>query len=108
MIAEIRRNSLYPKSEWTELSAILPIDPSVVYPKLRTALDEAEAFVARMPTEKIGLLFLRDGKIVQPDPDRLDEYQTHSGQRRGHWPSSAEIETAMLEHYDLKPSKPEP
>ena len=24
--------------------------------------------------------------VVQPDPARLDHYQTHAGQRRGQWP----------------------
>lgn len=106
MISEIRRNSLYPKSEWRALVAVQPFDPEIVYPKLRAALDEAEAFVNRMPTDKVGLLFLENGKVVQPDPDKLDQYQTHAGERRGHWPSNSEIETAMLEHYNLKPGKP--
>ena len=70
--------------------------------RLRQALDEAAAFVARMPTEKAGLLFLEAGNVVQADPDRLDRYQTHSGRRRGHWPSSPEITTAMLERYNKK------
>ncbi len=34
---------------------------------------------------------------MQPDPTRLDSYQTHAGQRRGHWPSSPEISAAMFE-----------
>ncbi len=62
-------------------------------------LDEAEEFVTRMPTDLIGLLFLKDGKIVQPDPDRLNEYTTHAGRRRGHWPTNAEISVAMFELY---------
>ena len=73
---------------------------------LRLALDQAEAFVLRMPTEKIGLLFMENGKVVQPDPDRLDDYTTHAGQRRGHWPTSMEISTAMFEHYKEKPPSP--
>jgi hypothetical protein len=103
MIAEIRRNSLYPKSEWRALVTVEPFDPAIVYPKLRAALDEAEAFVNRMPTDLAGLLFLKDGKVVQPDPGHLDQYQTHAGQRRGHWPSSPEIETAMLAAYKPNP-----
>ena len=103
MISEIRRNSLYPRKEWEELAAVQPFDPAVVYPKLRASLDEAEAFVNRIPTDKVGLLFLKDGKVVQPDPDKLDQYQAHAGQRRGHWPSNSEIESAMLAHYNLKP-----
>jgi hypothetical protein len=66
---------------------------------LYRALDEAEAFVTKMPTGKIGLLFLEAGHAVQPDPDRLAAYQEHRGRRQGHWPSSVEITAAMLEHY---------
>jgi hypothetical protein len=47
--------------------------------RLRSALDEAESFVTSMPTEKMGLLFLKDGRVVQPDPARLPDYQTHAG-----------------------------
>jgi hypothetical protein len=63
------------------------------------------SFVARMPTDKLGLLFLEAGEVVQPDPDRLDTYQTHAGQRRGQWPSSTEISAAMFERYNKKPSR---
>ena len=100
LIAEIRRNSNYPTVDWRRLAATEPLEPLIVMAQLRAALDEAEAFVSKMPTDKVGLLFLKDGKVVQPDPDRLDEYQTHSGQRRGHWPSSSEIESAMFERYN--------
>lgn len=99
MIAEIRRNSRYSREEWDELETYAPIDPAEVISKLRAALEEADEFVLRMPSEKAGLLFLENNKIVQPDPARLDQYQTHAGQRRGHWPSNADIESAMLEHY---------
>jgi hypothetical protein len=66
--------------------------------RLHEALMEAEAFVARMPTDKIGLLFFKDGKIVQPDPEHLEAYTAHAGQRQGHWPSSSEIGSALLVH----------
>jgi hypothetical protein len=100
LIAEIRRNSNYPAAEWRALVTAEPIDPPAVLARLRTALDEAEAFVARMPTEKIGLLFLDSGKVVQPDPDHLESYETHAGQTRGHWPSSPGITKAMMEYYN--------
>jgi hypothetical protein len=96
LIAEVRRNSNYPLAEWRELLTSEPLDPHVVMTRLRAALDEAEAFVTRMPTDKLGLLFLKDGHVAQPDPALLQDYQTHSGRRRGHWPSSAEITTEML------------
>jgi hypothetical protein len=99
LIAEIRRNANYPAAEWRALVSSEPLDPNAITSRLRGALDQADAFVTRMPTDKVGLLFLKDNQVVQPDPDRLDEYQTHAGRRRGHWPSSSEISHAMLEHY---------
>lgn len=104
LIAEIRRNSSYPAAEWRAIASAEPIDPAIVIKKLRAALDDAEAFVSRMPTEKLGLLFFQAGKVIQPDPDRLDSYQTHAGQLRGHWPTNADITAAMLERYNKKPN----
>lgn len=65
LIAEIRGNSHYPAAEWRALIAAEPLDPRVVIAQLNTAIEDAEAFVR------------------QPDPDRLEDYQTHAGQRRG-------------------------
>ncbi len=106
LIAEIRRSSNYPKAEWSKLMSSQPLDPQNILRRLRGALDEAELFVGQMPTEKAGLLFLKGGHVVQPDPAHLDEYQVHAGKRRGHWPTSAEISTAMLERYNQKPPTP--
>lgn len=104
LIAEIRRNSHYPAAEWRAVSSAELIAPATITKKLRAALDEAEAFVSRMPTDKLGLLFLQAGKVVQPDPARLDSYQTHAGQLRGHWPTSADISSAMFERYNKRPN----
>jgi len=104
LIAEIRRNSSYPAGEWRALVTAEPLDPQMILAKLREALTSAEAFVSQMPTERAGLLFLQDGRVVQPDPARLQDYQTHAGQRRGQWPSSAEITSAMLEQYKTPPT----
>jgi hypothetical protein len=103
LIAEIRRNAHHPAAEWRALVTTEPLDPGAVTTQLRAALDDAEAFVARMPTDKVGLLFLKVGVVVQPDPNGLDGYHTHAGQRRGQWPTSAEISAAMFEHYSQKP-----
>jgi hypothetical protein len=97
LIAEIRRNANYPAAEWRALQMREPIDPQVITSRLRAVLDAAEAFVLRMPTEKLGLLFLMGDKVVQPDLDHLQDYPTHAGRRRGHWPSNAEITAAMFE-----------
>lgn len=104
LIAEIRRNAQYPAAEWRAIVSSEPLAPEAIIGRLRAALDEADAFVARMPTEKVGLVFLKEGRVVQPDADRLDDYETHAGQRRGHWPGSAEISAAMVERY--KTEKP--
>jgi hypothetical protein len=79
LIAEIRRNSNYSRQEWRELETSEPIDPGATMILLRAALEEAESFVTRMPTSVAGVLFLKDNEVVQPDPDRLQDCQTHSG-----------------------------
>jgi hypothetical protein len=103
LIAEIRRNEHYSPPEWRALLTSEPLDPAIVMARLRRALDDAESFVLKMPTEMAGLLFLKDGKPVQPDPAKLAEYQTHAGRRRGHWPGSLEIEAAMWDRYKTPP-----
>jgi hypothetical protein len=106
LIDEIRRTSNYRAEDLQSVPTTEPIDPKAFYARLREILDDAEAFVMRMPTEKAGLLFLKDGKVVQPDPDHLNSYTTHAGQRRGHWPSSPEITAAMFGHYPKPPLRP--
>src|SRR6266571_477204 len=51
LIAEIRRNSNYPAADWRALMSTEPIDPKITTMRLRSALDDAETFVARMPTD---------------------------------------------------------
>jgi hypothetical protein len=99
LVAEIRRQGHYRDEELRSVATTVPIDVKAFYSFLNKILADAEAFVRRMPTDKAGLLFLKDGKVVQPDPDHLDDYTTHAGQRRGHWPSSYEITAAMFERY---------
>lgn len=98
LVAEIRRNARYPAEELRQLVADPPIDPDATMRRLRAALDEADQFVATMPSDKAGLLFLHAGRPVQPDPAMLDAYATHGPKRRGHWPSSPDITAAMLAH----------
>lgn len=108
LIAEIRRNANFPLAEWRALATSQPLDPQLVTARLRAALDDAEAFVTSMPTGKLGLLFLQGAAVVQPDPARLDIYRTHTGQRRGQWPSSPEITAAMFEAAASKRDHPIP
>lgn len=101
LVSEIRRNSHYPRELWETLRNDEPLDPETIMSKLRTALDDADTFFGQMPTEKIGRLFLDNGKVVQPDPAHLDRYVEHKGARRGHWPSNPDIANAMMQSFDL-------
>jgi hypothetical protein len=97
LIGEIRRNARYRADDYTDLALTAPVDAGDVARRLRKALDEAESFVRAIPAGKEGLLFLKDGVPTQPEPDTLASYVEHAGQRRGHWPSSAEMGSAMLD-----------
>ena len=99
LVAEIRRNGRYLQADYDRLQIETQIDARATALALRAALDDADAFVRRMPAGQEGLLFLQEGEPVQPDPMRLDHYTPHGGQQRGHWPSSPEIGRAMMEKY---------
>ena len=99
IIAEIRRNGRYQQADYDRVMSEAPIDAAVTAQALRVALDAADEFVRAMPAGKEGLLFLRDGQPVQPDPAALEGYVEHGGQLRGHWPSSGEIGRAMMGRY---------
>ena len=97
LVAEIRRNARYLRDDYADLAMVGPVDAGEIARRLRTALEDAEAFIRAMPVGKEGLLFLKDGRPVQPNPATHEGYVEHAGRRRGHWPSSPEIGSAMLE-----------
>lgn len=104
LISEIRRIARYQDYDLEGLDMTEPLTAGELSRKLRAALNDAEAFVVKMPSEKAGLLFLAtNGKIVQPDPATLDRYVTHAGSRGGHWPSSPELASAMLRTWPSAP-----
>jgi hypothetical protein len=108
IINEIRRNARYTAADFRRIDSDPPIDPAATMTRLREVLREAEAFVSRMPTDRAGLLFLKEGRVVQPDPDCWEKYQTHAGRNRGHWPSSPEITAAMFDRYHKEQNGIEP
>jgi hypothetical protein len=71
IINEIRRTARYTEADFRRVASDPPIDPAATMTRLRDILGEAEGFVARMPTYKVGLLFLKDGRVVQPGSARL-------------------------------------
>jgi len=97
ILAEISRRSRLTPSEISALSAERPIDPSDLHRRIRLMLDDAEDYLQRLPSDAVGFVFLKNGKPVQPDPTRLQDYEKHEGSRRGRWPSSSEIGPPLLE-----------
>ena len=76
LISEICRNARYRADDYEDLTLTAPIDAGAVARRFREILDEADAFVRAMPAGPEGLVFLKDGVPVEPDPaDReiLDE-----------------------------------
>jgi hypothetical protein len=96
LIGEICRNARYRADDYADLQLTEPVDADGVARRLHEALDGADAFVQAMPAGKEGLLFLERGVPVRPDPANLAPYAEHEGRRRGHWPSSSDITSAML------------
>ena len=103
IVNEIRRMARYTADDFRPIASNPPIDPAATMRRLWEVLREAEDFIARMPTAKVGLLFFEGASIVQPDPDQLDSYPSHAGRRRGHWPTNLEISTAMLKRTTGEP-----
>ena len=98
ILAEISRRSWLTASDIAALSTEKPIDPSDMHRRIRAMLDDAEAYLQKLPSDAVGFVFLEEGRPVQPDPTRLQDYVKHTGSRRGRWPSSSEIEDAMLDN----------
>ena len=101
IIAEIRRNGRYQQADFDRVLSARIIDAAATSRDIRAALDEADAFVRAMPAGDEGLLYLgTDGRPVQPDPAALAGLVAHGGRHRGHWPSSPQIDRAMMERHD--------
>jgi hypothetical protein len=103
LIAEIRRNARYPAEELRQLASAMPLDANQLMQDFKSALRAAEDFVASMPTERAGQLFLQDGRVVQPDAQNLQSYISHRPVRRGHWPTNPELTAAMLARLQAPP-----
>ena len=99
MLAEITRHSRFTAEEFRVLATERPIDVSDMHQRIRRMLEEAEKFISRLPSADVGVVFLDGDKPVQPDLTTMSRYRHHAGARRGHWPTSSEIGSAMLERY---------
>lgn len=76
-----------------------PIDVPGLHRRIRRMIENAESFVAMLPSEAAGVVFLDGDRPVQPDVTALDRYRRNPSAPRGRLPSSAEISRAMPERY---------
>jgi hypothetical protein len=103
MLAEITRHSRFTAEEFQVLATERPIDPPDLHRRIRSMIEDAERFISRVPSDAVGVVFLKNGKPVQPDLETLETYQRHAGAPGGIWPTSPEISAAMLERYKNGP-----
>jgi hypothetical protein len=104
MLAEITRHSRFTAEEFQALATEQPVDVPGLHRRIRSMIEDAEAFIAKLPSDAVGVIFMGGDKPVQPDVNALDRYQRNPGAPGGLWPSSPDIARAMLERYgDPKP-----
>ncbi len=103
MLAEITRHSRFTAEEFQALATERPLDPPALHRRIRNMIEDAERFISRVPSDAVGVLFLKNGKPVQPDLEALETYQRHAGTPGGIWPTSPEISAAMLERHNSGP-----
>jgi nucleotidyltransferase AbiEii toxin of type IV toxin-antitoxin system len=99
MLAEITRHSRFTAEEFEALATEEPVDVPGLHRRIRSMIEDAESFIAKLPSDAVGVIFMDGEKPVQPDVSALDKYQRNPGAVRGFWPSSPEISRAMLERY---------
>jgi hypothetical protein len=99
MLAEITRHSRFTAEEFAALATEAPLDAHALHRRIRDMLAEAGTFIAALPSDAVGVVFMDGDRPVQPDVTALDKYQRNPGAPRGAWPSSAAIESAMLERH---------
>lgn len=60
-------------------------------------IEGAERFIGQVPSNEVRFVFLGCNIPVQPETGEFEKYTRRSGSRRGMWPSSSEIASAMLD-----------
>ncbi len=100
LLAEITRHSRFTAEEFRVLATERPVDVPDLHRRIRSMIEDAQDFIGRIPSDAVGFVFLEGEKPVQPDLDHLQKYRRNPGARRGLWPSSSEISSAMLDRYN--------
>ena len=99
MLVEITRHSRFTAEEFQALATEQPVDVRGLHRRIRAMIEDAESFIATLPSDAVGVVFLDAGKPVQPDVSALDLYGRNPGAPAGVWPTSPAIDHAMLERY---------
>lgn len=100
MLAEITRHSRFTVEEFQALATEEPVDAPALHRRIRDMIEDAETFIAKLPSDAVGVVFMDGDKPVQPDVSRLGAYRRNPGAPGGLWPSSPDIARAMLERYN--------
>lgn len=90
LIDMIGRFARYRQEELIDLGTGTMWDAGDLSRRIKTALAQATDFVEAMPADRAGSAFLKDGRVVQPDPLRLTNYEVRDATRRGVWPMADE------------------
>jgi hypothetical protein len=96
VVSGLQRNTLWDPDRIREITSSTPIDYKSEFRSFKEKLRDAEGFIATITEKDLGLLFLENGKPVQPDMRRLSSYERHTPKNGGHWPSSRDIEPELL------------
>ena len=99
MLAEITRHSRFTAEEFQALATEQPVDVRGLHRRIRSMIEDAERFIANLPSDAVGVVFLDGDKPVQPNVNALDGYQRNPGAPAGVWPTSPDIGRTMLERY---------
>jgi len=97
LVNEIRRNARYRQEEYDALQISEPVNAAVISRSLKDILKSASAFIQTMPIGLEGRLFMTDGKVVQPDASRLDDYELRESHIGGIWPSTSKIDSDAIQ-----------
>jgi len=97
MLAEIIRHSRFTIEEFQALATEQPIDVPGLHRRIRGMIEDVESFIARLPSDAVGVIFMEGERAVQPDVNALDKYQRNPGAPSCFWLTSPEISRAMLE-----------
>lgn len=93
------RPSRFTAEEFQAVATEEPVDVPGLHHRIRSMIKDAETFIAKLPSEAVGVIFMDGERPVQPDVNALDQYQRNPGATRGFWPSSPEISRATIERY---------